>query len=102
MGVYSDKAAIAVCDRCNFKMKITELRADGNTPALRVCVDCWDPIDPWRLPPLRPDTIALQKPRPDVYIGLNAPPTEIKWNTPGLKWNQPGLVWDETIAGGSQ
>jgi hypothetical protein len=38
---------------------------------LRVCIDeqnCWDELDPYRLPPLSPDNITLQQPRPDVDV----------------------------------
>jgi hypothetical protein len=48
-----------------------ELRADGNSPGLRVCNDCWDPLNPWRLPAIQPDAIALRFPRPDTFIGTN-------------------------------
>lgn len=44
------------------------LRADGNSPGLRVCLDCWDPKNPWRLPPIKPDAITLKFPRPDVPL----------------------------------
>jgi hypothetical protein len=65
----SGEASIAICDRCNFKFKYMELRADGNSPGLRVCADCWDPKNPWRDPPIQPDPITLRFPRPDTYIG---------------------------------
>lgn len=61
-------ASIAICDRCCFKFSYMSLRADGNTPGLRVCQDCWDPKDPWRLPPIQPDAIALKYPRPDTPL----------------------------------
>lgn len=97
MAIFSDRVAIAICDRCSFKFAIDKLKADGNSPGLRVCNDCRDPKDPWRFAPVMPDAIALRKPRPDTNIALNAPPTEIKWNTPGLKWNQTGLRWNQTV-----
>ncbi len=62
--------AIAICDRCRMKRKYSELRADGNSPGLRVCIyGCWDPIDPYRLPVRMPEPVALQFPRPDVPLG---------------------------------
>jgi hypothetical protein len=99
MGTFSDRVAIAVCDRCNFKYKITELHADKNSPGLRVCDDCEDPKDPWREKPIAPDAIALRKPRPDTSIALSAPPQPLRWDTPGLIWDstQPPLTWDETV-----
>lgn len=60
---------IGICDRCKRKVSLTELRADGNSPGLRVCDDgCWDPIDPWRLAPRPPDRITLDHPRPDTQL----------------------------------
>lgn len=68
MPLASGYASIAICDRCNFKFPYMELRADGNSPGLRVCESCWDPKDPWRLPPIQPDAIALKYPRPDTPL----------------------------------
>ncbi len=68
MPLASGKASIAICDRCNFKFPYMALRPDGNTPGLRVCEKCWDPKDPWRLPPIQPDAIALRFPRPDTPL----------------------------------
>lgn len=99
MPLASGRASIAICDRCNFKYEYQSLRADGNVPALRVCEDCRDPKDPWRLPPIQPDAIALKKPRPDTYIGLNAPPQAIHWDIAGYTWDStsPPLTWDEQV-----
>lgn len=57
--------AIAICARCSFKFPYGELSADRNAPGLRVCKDCNDDFDPWRLPPRQPENITLQFPRPD-------------------------------------
>lgn len=62
--------AIAVCDRCNVKMYLDDLKADGNSPGLRVCPSCWDTKDPWRLPPRKTENITLKYPRPDTDIGI--------------------------------
>lgn len=62
--------AIAVCDRCKFKKPYLELRPDGDKPGLRVCAECWDSKDPWRLPPRQPEAIALRYARPDVSIAV--------------------------------
>lgn len=56
---------IAVCDRCKKKMQLSELRADGNSPGLRVCAGCWDVKDPWRLPARETEIITVRHPRPD-------------------------------------
>ena len=64
----SGLASIAVCDRCNMKVPYQALRADGNSPGLRVCETCWDPLNPWRLPSIQPDPITLRFPRPDAEL----------------------------------
>lgn len=58
----------AICDRCKLRKAYDELRADGNSPGLRVCEKCWDPIDPWRLAPRRTEDITLRHPRPDIRL----------------------------------
>lgn len=63
-------AAIAVCDRCNKKVYLDDLKPDGNSPGLRVCSDCWDVKDPWRLPPRKTEDISLRYPRPDTDIAI--------------------------------
>jgi hypothetical protein len=52
--------AIAICDRCRRKVPHADITADPDTN-LMVCADadCVDEPDPWRLPPRRPDRIAL-------------------------------------------
>lgn len=68
----SGKLAMAICDRCNFKMPYQALRADGNTSGLRVCESCRDPFNPWRLPSIVPDPISLKYPRPDTDISTTS------------------------------
>ena len=62
------RIAIAICGRCSVKMPYTKLMADGNSPGLRVCKDCRDPIDPYRLPARQPDAFTLRNPRPDLPL----------------------------------
>ena len=51
------------------KKKYSELRPDGNIPGLRVCGNgCSDQFDPYRLPAIQPDRIALRFPRPDTSV----------------------------------
>lgn len=88
----SGRASIAICDRCNFKYDYQVLRADGNSPGLRVCPDCRDPKNPWRLPPLRPDAIALRFPRPDTPLVVGPPiPNGIPF------WDEDGIFWDDGV-----
>lgn len=89
----SGALSIAVCDRCGFKVPYQDLRADGNSPGLRVCQreGCWDNFDPWRLPAIQPDAISLQNPRPDVSLVTS---------TPGLSLEPPGTdIWITTEDG---
>jgi hypothetical protein len=62
--------AVGICDRCNFRFFLDELIPDGNLPGLRVCRECWDELDPYRLPARQPDNIILPFVRPDVPIAL--------------------------------
>jgi hypothetical protein len=65
---FNASVAIAICGRCSFKFPIGELGADRNIPGLRVCKDCNDEKDPYRLPPRKPDNIVVKHPRPDVPL----------------------------------
>ena len=41
---------------------------DPNFPGMRVCKEDLDVLDPWRLPALQTENIALRFPRPDTNI----------------------------------
>ena len=56
---------IGICDRCKFKFELRELKADRDKPGLRVCNDCNDLKDPYRLPAPKPENITVKYPRPD-------------------------------------
>jgi hypothetical protein len=80
MGAFIDtrgrtKVAIAICGRCKRKVAYDDLRPDGNSPGLMVCQDdgCWDPIDPWRLPPRQTEDITLEHARPDLSLDAFGP-----------------------------
>ena len=64
--------SVAICDRCSRKFPYTELMPDPNFPGMRVCKDDLDQFDPWRLPAIQTENIALRFPRPDQNIGLQA------------------------------
>ena len=57
--------AVGICDRCRFKAPLSDLVADGNSPALRVHPRCSDAKDPYKLPPRKSEIITLQHPRPE-------------------------------------
>ena len=60
--------SIAICDRCKIKYPLADLFSDGNIPSLKVCLQCRDDYDPWRLPAAQGEVISLQYPRPDVPL----------------------------------
>ena len=75
MSVYLDTRgnsvlSVAICDRCNRNMAYVDLYPDPNFPGMRVCKEDLDQYDPWRLPALQTENIALRFPRPDVSIAL--------------------------------
>jgi hypothetical protein len=80
MPVYLDTSknsvvAIGICDRCSRKFPYVDLMPDPNFPGMRVCREDLDDFDPWRLPALQTENIALRFPRPDTSIALT--PAEI-------------------------
>ena len=76
----SGKNAIAMCDRCGFRFKLTELKTEiikTKRYQLLVCPTCWDPDHPQLQLGYYPvdDPQALRNPRRDttyVTAGLNA------------------------------
>lgn len=62
--------SVAICDRCNRKFPYVDLMPDPNFPGMRVCKEDLDNFDPWRLPALQTENIALRFPRPDQNIGI--------------------------------
>ncbi len=77
--------SVAICDRCKVKYPYSEIRPDGNIPALRVCGNgCSDQFDPYRLPARQSEKISIRFPRPDADIAENhdAIITETQGNSP--------------------
>lgn len=56
------------CDRCAQKMFAGDLRRDGDNPALMVCRNCYDNIDPWKLPPRHPDDYVVPGASPNDIL----------------------------------
>jgi len=76
MSLYLDtsrrgQVAIGLCDRCKTKYSVEELMSDPNTPGLRVCKECCDVFDPWRLPPRATEDITVWMPRPETPVPMN-------------------------------
>lgn len=63
--------AVAICDRCGTKHPYAALRADGNSPGLRVCEKCWDEKDPYKLPARQTENISLRYPRPEKNLATD-------------------------------
>jgi hypothetical protein len=69
----SGKHAIAICDRCGFTTKLTELRQEiiANAPTgMRVCGTCWEPDHPQLELGKYPlyDPQAIRNARPDAAM----------------------------------
>lgn len=62
---------IGICDRCKEKYSIEDLLPDPNAPGLRVCVECRDAFDPYRLPARQSENIALPFTRPDEPLTVD-------------------------------
>ena len=63
MAYASGKYAIAICDRCGFRYKNTQLRREWT--GFRVCSECYEPKEPQLEPlPHVSDAQALSNPRP--------------------------------------
>lgn len=75
----SGKNAIAICDRCGFRFKLTELKTEiikTKKYQILVCGSCWDPDHPQLQLGMYPvdDPQALRNPRRDttyVTAGVN-------------------------------
>lgn len=68
VGLAAGRLSKAICDRCCMKFDYLQLSADPNYKSLRVCCDCKDKLDPYKLPPIPADAIALKYPRPDTPL----------------------------------
>jgi hypothetical protein len=85
----SGKNAIAECDRCGFRFKLTRLRKEvikTKTYNLLVCGTCWDPDQPQLQLGMYPvdDPQGIRDPRPD------------------LSYYQSGVLADGYAGGGSR
>jgi hypothetical protein len=62
--------SVAICDRCSRKFAYVDLMPDPNFPGMRVCKEDLDDFDPWRLPAIQTENIALRFPRPDQSVAI--------------------------------
>ena len=93
--------SVAICDRCSRKFAYVDLMPDPNFPGMRVCKDDLDKFDPWRLPAIQTENIALRFPRPDVDIatGPNLVNTQGAPNDP-VQYDNLFLAGEYGEAGG--
>lgn len=66
----SPSCAIGICGRCRKKMYLSELKSDPNVPGLRVCSECADAFDPYRLAPREVENISVNYPRTDEDLSI--------------------------------
>lgn len=65
MAFASGKHALAICDRCGFRYKYSQIREEWN--GSRVCPECFENKHPQLDPPkVRADAEALRNAAPDV------------------------------------
>ena len=65
MAYASGKHSVAICDRCGFRYKYTQLKKEWT--GFRVCSECYEPKHPLLEPPRNlPDPEALRDPRPSL------------------------------------
>jgi len=62
---------IALCARCSRKYPMGELYSDPNSPALMVCKEDLDVLDPYRLAARTGENIVLPFVRPDSSLNTN-------------------------------
>lgn len=65
MSLYLSRGPIGICDRCQSKKYLSELKPDGDSLGLRVCSKCWDQKDRYKLSPNKTEDISLKFVRPD-------------------------------------
>jgi hypothetical protein len=98
----SGKNSIAICDRCGFQFKLTELKKEivkTKTFNTLVCPSCWDPDQPQLQLGMYPvdDPQAVRNPRRDttyVVSGLN--------DNGNLSGGSRDIQWGWNPVGGSR
>jgi hypothetical protein len=70
---------IGICDRCNTKHFLPDMKSDPNIPGIRVCELCVDLKDPWTYAALPNENITLEYPRPDIALRIPDEPEFELW-----------------------
>jgi hypothetical protein len=98
----SGKFAIAQCDRCGFRYKLTQLKKltiKTKNVNIKVCPECWEPDQPQLQLGMYPvnDPQAVREPRMDLgYYASGANGLQVLFN------GGPGELGDGTPLGGSR
>jgi hypothetical protein len=84
----SGKNAIAQCDRCGFRFKLTKLKSiviRAKSINILVCPECWEPDQPQNLQGMYPvnDPQAVRNPRPDTMTFDGSRVVQWGWNPVG-------------------
>ena len=82
------RLALIVCSRCGMTYRYQDLREDGNVKGMYCCEDCYDNIDPYKLPPPPPDSFVLHHPRPDAVL---TPPSYVLNQDGEIVYGSDGL-----------
>ena len=110
----SGKFAIAECDRCGFRYKLSQLKnlvIKTKNVSIKVCPTCWEPDQPQLSLGLYPvnDPQAVREPRPDVsYVtsgnnGLQIDPTGTGYLANGTPEGGSRIIqWGWAPVGGSR
>lgn len=65
MSYYKPGDHNAVCDKCGFRFKFSQLRRDGDNRGLWVCRKCYDPEHPQDNVRVKPDRQGVRVSRPE-------------------------------------
>ena len=109
----SAKNAIAECDRCGFRYKLTQLKnlvVKTKDVPIKVCPECWEPDQPQLQLGLYPvdDPQAVREPRPDLSYYESGESgaggsrvIQWGWNpVGGARANDSGLTPNDLVAQG--
>jgi hypothetical protein len=108
----SGKFAIAQCDRCGWRYKLSQLRElviKTKNVNILVCPDCWEPDQPQLQLGMYPvtDPQAVRNPRPDLGYYQSGPGGDggsrvIQWGWNPVGFNDPiGLEVNNLVAQGA-
>lgn len=108
----SGKFAIAECDRCGFRYKLTQLKKlviKTKMVSIKVCPECWEPDQPQLQLGMYPvnDPQAVREPRPDTSYYANTGDGGSRviqwgWNpVGGARGSDNGLTPNDLVATGS-